>query len=31
MTESLSAGQVVQQFKEDFIGAYEKLTATVND
>ena len=30
MTESLSAGQVVQQFKEDFVGAYEKLAAAVN-
>jgi len=30
MNESLTAGQVVQQFKEDFIGAYEKLAAAVN-
>ncbi|MGC6475298.1 MAG: nitronate monooxygenase [Parvibaculales bacterium] len=30
MTESLSAGQVVQQFKQDYITAYETLAASLN-
>ncbi len=30
MTESLSAGQVVQQFKQDYISAYETLAASLN-
>ncbi len=29
MNETLSSGQVVQQFKEDFVGAFEKLSDAV--
>jgi hypothetical protein len=26
MNQSISASDVVQEFKEDFVGAYERLT-----
>ena len=29
MTETMSAGQVVQQFKEDFLAAYERLAGAL--
>lgn len=29
MTETMSAGQVVQQFKEDFLAAYERLAGSL--
>ena len=29
MNQSISASDVVQEFKEDFIGAYERLTGIV--
>lgn len=31
MNEAMSAGQVVQQFKEDFIAAYERLAGSLGD
>lgn len=31
MNESMSAGQVVQQFKEDFLSAYERLSSALGD
>lgn len=31
MNESMSAGQVVQTFKEDFLGAYERLTDLLSE
>jgi hypothetical protein len=31
MDQSMSAGQVVQQFKEDFIAAYERLSSALED
>ena len=31
MTESLSAGTVVQEFKQDFINAYERFEGFLKD
>jgi len=31
MNQSISAGDVVQDFKEDFINAYERLTNFIED
>jgi NAD(P)H-dependent flavin oxidoreductase YrpB (nitropropane dioxygenase family) len=31
MDQSMSAGQVVQQFKEDFLAAYERLSSALGD
>ena len=31
MNQSISAGDVVQDFKEDFISAYERLTSFIED
>ncbi|NNC71756.1 MAG: nitronate monooxygenase [Sphingomonadaceae bacterium] len=31
MNETMSAGQVVQQFKEDFIAAYERLSGSLGE
>lgn len=31
MNQSMSAGQVVQQFKEDFLSAYERLSSALGD
>ncbi|MCG8443598.1 MAG: hypothetical protein MI723_17480, partial [Caulobacterales bacterium] len=30
MNQTMSAGQVVQEFKEDFLRAYERLSETLN-
>jgi hypothetical protein len=31
MDQSMSAGQVVQAFKEDFLAAYERLSSALGD
>ena len=31
MDQSMSAGQVVQAFKEDFLAAYERLSSSLGD
>ena len=31
MNEQMTAGQVVQGFKEDFLTAYERLSASLAD
>ena len=31
MNQSMSAGQVVQQFKEDFLSAYERLSSALGE